>query len=176
MRGLQAPHRVGRPVRGLQAGADRSPTTQTPMSRTLLRACLGCGRQVRGKPRCRDCQTKQDRAKNAKRPGFKTHQEAERRRRAVAEHRATIGDWCPGVPELGRGAHRAANLTADHLTQVGTGGREDGPRVVRCRPCNSARSAQATRRVLTMLTGQDPSPGEHAITHRHDDDPGPVAA
>jgi hypothetical protein len=85
------------------------------MTKNLLRACLGCGTQVRGKPRCTDCQRKQEQAKAAKRPGFKTYTEAQRRARAVAEHRATIGDWCPGVPELRRGAHPAANLSADHV-------------------------------------------------------------
>lgn len=41
------------------------------MTRTLLRACLDCGRQVRGKPRCRDCQAKVDHAKHAKRPDMR---------------------------------------------------------------------------------------------------------
>src|SRR5215218_11426463 len=122
--------------------------TQAPMSKQLLRHCIGCGRPVRGKPRCLDCQREQDRAKAAKRPGFKTHQEAECRRRAVADHRATIGDWCPGVPELGRGAHPAANLSADHLVQVAAGGLETGPLIVRCIPCNSARSARVLSRAL----------------------------
>ena len=62
------------------------------MSRTLHRACLDCGKQVRGKPRCRDCQTNHDRAKASKRPDMRTHTETERRRRLVADHRATVGD------------------------------------------------------------------------------------
>jgi hypothetical protein len=94
-------------MRELQARAGPTATPQTTMSRTLLRACLGCKKPVRGKPRCRDCQRTQDQAKVAKRPGFKTYTETQRRARAVAEHRATIGDWCPGVPELrGRPAGR----------------------------------------------------------------------
>jgi hypothetical protein len=91
---------------------------------------------------------------------MRTYQETERRRRAVAYWRATVGDWCPGVPELGRGAHPAANLTADHVLEVAAGGPEDGPLVVRCGPCNSARSA----RVLSRELPRDPSPGEVAIT------------
>ena len=142
--------------------------------RTLIRPCLGCGTAVRGKPRCTDCQRKQDQTKAAKRPGFKTYTEQQRRARAVAEHRATIGDWCPGVPELRRPAHLAANLSADHIWEVRLGGPEDGPLIVRCVPCNSARSAVALRSLSRML-GQDPSPAERPITHR-DDDPGPVAA
>jgi hypothetical protein len=100
---------------------------------------------------------------------MRTYQETERRRRAVAYWRATVGDWCPGVPELRRGAHPAANLTADHVIEVGAGGREDGPLVVRCGQCNSARSA----RILTTVLNRDPSPGEQPITHS---DAGPVVA
>jgi hypothetical protein len=79
-----------------------------------------------------------------------------------------MGDWCPGVPELGRGAHPAANLTADHVLEVAAGGLESGPLVVRCGPCNSARSA----RVLSRLLPPDPSPAEQPIT----DAAGPVVA
>jgi 5-methylcytosine-specific restriction enzyme A len=147
------------------------------MSRTLTRACLDCGKQVRGKPRCADCKRQHDRpkdqAKRARRPDLNRNAEIQRRRRAVAEHRATVGDWCPGVPELGRGAHPAANLTADHLVEVGAGGREDGPLVVRCGPCNSARSANVTRQVLSRLTATTPSPAEVDIRLSGD---GPVVA
>jgi hypothetical protein len=47
--------------------------------------------------------------------------------------------------------------------------------IVRCVPCNSARSALALRSLTTLL-GQDPSLPEHAIAHLDGDDPGPVAA
>jgi 5-methylcytosine-specific restriction protein A len=140
------------------------------MSGGLFRGCLDCRTLVRGKSRCVDCQRKVDRAKVAKRPRFKTYSETERRRRAVAEHRATIGDWCPGWE--GQAAHPSADLTADHPVEVAAGGLESGPLVVRCRSCNAARSA----RVLSRMLGRDPSPGERAITHRDGDDPGPVAA
>jgi hypothetical protein len=100
-------------------------------------------------------------AKVAKRPDRKTYAETERRRRAVASWRATVGDWCPGVPELDRGAHPAANLTADHVIEVAAGGLESGPLVVRCGPCNSARSA----RVLSSVLPHAPSPAEVDIRH-----------
>jgi 5-methylcytosine-specific restriction enzyme A len=149
------------------------------MTRTLHRPCLDCGKQVRGKPRCRDCQRPRDQAKDqakhARRPDLNRNAEIERRRRAVADHRAEVGDWCPGVPELGRGAHPAASLTADHLVEVAAGGLESGPLVVRCGSCNSARSANVGR-VLTSLLVTTPSPGERPITHCDGDDPGPVAA
>ena len=145
----------------MPAAAAGTQAPQAEMTKTLARPCLDCGRAVRGKPRCRDCYAIHDRAKRAKRPTMSTYQEKERRRRAVADHRATVGDWCPGVPELGRGAHPAANLSADHLLEVAAGGLESGPLVVRCVPCNSARSA----RVLDKALNRDPSQAEHAITH-----------
>jgi 5-methylcytosine-specific restriction protein A len=128
------------------------------MSRTLLRSCLGCGTSVRGHPRCRDCQTKRDQAKAARRPDLKRAAQTRRRREAVADHRATIGDWCPGWER--HGAHPSADLTADHVTEVAAGGPEDGPLVVRCRSCNAARSANV-RRVVEQLLG---SPQEPAAT------------
>jgi hypothetical protein len=152
------------------------------MTRTLLRSCLGCGVLVRGKPRCTACQRTHDRpkdqAKRQRRPDLHSDAaERERRRRAVADHRARVGDWCPGVPELGRPAH-----PADHAVEVAAGGDPRGPLVVRCVPCNSARSANVPRRALVELAGSPhraapttPLPAERAITH-HADDSGPVVA
>jgi 5-methylcytosine-specific restriction enzyme A len=112
----------------------------------LLRGCLDCRTLVRGKSRCVDCQRKRDQAKAKARPDLHNDRtERERRRRAVATWRATMGDWCPGVPELGRPAHPAANLQADHAIEVAAGGPAAGPLVVRCGPCNSARSANVRR-------------------------------
>ena len=139
------------------------------MTRTLLRPCLDCGKTVRGKPRCGSCTAKQARAKAAKRPDKNTNQEIQRRRRAVAYWRATVGDWCPGVPELDRGAHPAANLTADHVIEVAAGGLESGPLVVRCGPCNTAKAA----RVLSRTLAHDPSPAEVGDSLRGD---GPAVA
>jgi 5-methylcytosine-specific restriction protein A len=135
------------------------------MSRTLVRPCLDCGRSVRGHPRCTDCQRERDRAKRARRPDLHadTH-ERERRRRVVADHRARIGDWCPGIPELRRGAHPSADLTADHLIEVAAGGLASGPLVVRCRSCNSARSAW-------LATGVGPLAAAASTTPRPPDFP-----
>jgi 5-methylcytosine-specific restriction enzyme A len=147
------------------------------MSRTLIRPCLGCGRNVRGKARCADCQRLKDQAKRAKRPDLHNDaRERERRRRVVADHRAIVGDWCPGWGR--QPAHQSADLTADHVKEVAKGGDPRGHLVVRCRSCNAARSAFLARRALRILTKQqvnDPSPAGPPITHR-DDDPGPVAA
>jgi 5-methylcytosine-specific restriction enzyme A len=143
------------------------------MTRTLLRPCLDCGTQVRGKPRCRDCHARVDKAKRARRPDLDDRAERERRRRLVADHRATVGDWCPGLED--HPAHPSADLTADHVREVAKGGQPDGHLVVRCRSCNGARSAHLAHRILTSRTPRHPSPAEHAITHRADDS-GPVVA
>jgi hypothetical protein len=143
------------------------------MSRTLTRPCLGCRRPVRGKPRCRDCATAHDRAKRAKRPDLNDHRERERRRRLVAEHRATIGDWCPGLED--HPAHPSADLVADHVVEVAIGGLATGPLRVLCRSENSRRSANLLR-FLTTDTPIHPAPAERPITHRDGEDPGPVAA
>ena len=117
------------------------------MSR-LMRACLDCKRTVRGKSRCRDCQAQLDKRKAMRRPDLHADQ-AERRRRAavVADHRAIVGDWCPGW--AGRPAHPSADLTADHVKEVAAGGRVTGRLVVRCRSCNSAKAAAIFARAMS---------------------------
>jgi hypothetical protein len=140
------------------------------MTRSLLRPCLGCGRQVRGKPRCADCRREQERAKAARRPDMRTHQETERRRRVVADHRARVGGWCPRLRP--HPPPPSADLVADHVVEVAAGGPESGPLRVLCRAENGRRSA----RLLSRVLDPDPSPPEHAITHLDGDDPGPVAA
>jgi 5-methylcytosine-specific restriction protein A len=135
------------------------------MSRNLLRPCLGCGRQVRGKPRCADCTSQRDQLKRGRRPDLHNDAaERRRRREAVADHRAIVGDWCPGWER--RPAHPSADLTADHVKEVSAGGRPDGRLVVRCRSCNAARSAHLAHRVLTAMQVNDPSPAEVSDTLR----------
>jgi 5-methylcytosine-specific restriction enzyme A len=136
------------------------------MSRTLARPCLDCGTAVRGKPRCRDCHAKVEQAKRAKRPDLDDHHERERRRRLVAEHRATVGDWCPGLED--HPAHPSADLVADHVVEVAIGGLASGPLRVLCRSENSRRSA----RILSRLIPLHPSPAEVGDSHRD----GPVVA
>jgi 5-methylcytosine-specific restriction enzyme A len=146
------------------------------MSRTLLRPCLarGCRNVVRGKPYCTDHQRAKDQAKAAKRPDLHNDaRERERRRRVVADHRAMVGDWCPGWER--QPAHSSADLTADHVREVAAGGSPYGHLVVRCRSCNAARSAHLAARVLSRVMANDPSPAERPITHC-DDDLGPVVA
>jgi 5-methylcytosine-specific restriction enzyme A len=109
------------------------------MTRTLLRNCVGCGRSVRGRSRCTDCQRDHDRAKRGRRPDLDQRQERRRRERIVADHRANVGDWCPGLDQ--HPAHPSADLVADHVVEVAAGGPSAGPLRVLCRSENSRRSA-----------------------------------
>jgi 5-methylcytosine-specific restriction protein A len=140
------------------------------MSRTLTRPCLNCAKPVRGKPRCRDCQATHDKAKAAKRPDLNNRQERERRRRLVADHRATIGDWCPGLED--HPAHPSADLVADHVIEVAVSGLATGPLRVLCRSENSRRSANLLR-VLSSNSAVYPAPAGADIRLSSD---GPVVA
>ena len=173
------------------------------MTRTLLRPCVDCGKSVRGRSRCTDCERDHQRAKRARRPDLSDAKERERRRRVVADHRATVGDWCPGLGD--HPAHPSADLVADHVVEVAAGGLASGPLRVLCRSENSRRSAWlatglgpmvaaavASTRTPThpMLfeTTAVPPKGTPAVTPRppklathtaggvEGDDPGPVAA
>lgn len=106
-----------------------------------LRPCLDCGRPSSGS-RCPTHQAKRERER-PQRPTNLTrdHAEQERRAAAVAAHRATHGEWCPGWGD--RPAHdvTAPNiLTADHDIAVAAGGDPHGPLTVRCRVCNGAKA------------------------------------
>jgi hypothetical protein len=109
------------------------------MTRTLLRNCLGCGRSIRGKPRCTECAREYQRAKRSKRPDLDDAAERKRRAKPVADHRARVGDWCPGLGQ--HPAHPCADLVADHVVEVAAGGPTSGPLRVLCRSENSRRSA-----------------------------------
>jgi 5-methylcytosine-specific restriction enzyme A len=148
------------------------------MTRTLLRSCLDCGHSVRGKPRCRNCQAKRERTKAAKRPDlYNDAKERERRRRVVADHRAIVGDWCPGWER--QPAHPSADLTADHVREVARGGRPDGRLVVRCRSCNSAKAGAILARALGVspISAAQPTPRQpNLATHTAVDQPPPAVA
>jgi hypothetical protein len=144
------------------------------MTSTLLRACLGCGKQVRGKPRCADCQRYEERAKAARRPERKSYSETERRR-LLADHRARVGDWCPGLGQ--HPAHPCADLVADHLVEVSTGGLESGPLRVLCRSENSRRSAWLATGLRPLVAATLTPPRQPKFpTHTGSLDDGPVVA
>lgn len=108
-----------------------------------MKLCLDCGALFRPegsrKSRCVACHAAKERTR-APRPSGATRDWRERQRRAqaVADHRATVGDVCPGW----RGpAHAATDLTADHVDPVARGGDPRGLLVVLCRSCNSSKRA-----------------------------------
>jgi hypothetical protein len=103
--------------------------------------------------------------KRAKRPDLDDRHERERRRRLVADHRAEVGDWCPGLED--HPAHPSADLVADHVIEVAITGLATGPLRVLCRSENSRRSA----RILTIGMAAHPLPAEQPITHLDDFSP-----
>jgi 5-methylcytosine-specific restriction enzyme A len=141
----------------------------------MIRPCLGCKRPVRGRPRCQDCQRVEEQAKRARRPDlYSDHAERPRRERVVADHRAVVGDWCPGWEK--RPAHLSADLTADHVKEVGKGGDPRGRLVVRCRSCNAARSAHLAARVLRAMQVNNPAPAQLDIRLSDGASDGPAVA
>ena len=147
------------------------------MSRTLLRRCLDCPRSVRGRSRCTDCARTYQRAKRARRPDLDDVQERKRRARLVADHRARIGDWCPGLDQ--HPAHPCADLVADHVVEVAAGGPTSGPLRVLCRSENSRRSAWLATGLCAavgLTTLRPPKLATHSDATGDEPDPGPVAA
>lgn len=111
------------------------------MPRAGLRPCSapGCP-NVQPEARCHGHRTERDRQLRTTTPTKATRDWSERQRRAqaVARHRATQGDWCPGWQRPG---HKAADLTADHITAVAASGSPTGPLQVLCRECNGRKAA-----------------------------------
>lgn len=112
------------------------------MARSRNRVCRipGCP-NIQAHSLCTRHQTERDRHQRMTTPTKVTRSWSERQRRAkaVAEHKAIHGNWCPGynVP-----AHDSDRLTADHLTPVAAGGAPDGPLGVLCVACNSRKGAR----------------------------------
>jgi hypothetical protein len=126
------------------------------MTRTLLRRCVDCPRSVRGKSRCVDCERTYQRAKRARRPDLDDAAERKRRARLVADHRARVGDWCPGLDQ--HPAHPCADLVADHVVEVAAGGPATGPLRVLCRSENSRRSANLATGLGPLLAAAATTP------------------
>ena len=64
--------------------------------------------------------------------------------RVLRAWRGEHGDWCPGYQ---RPAHRAADLTVDHVVPLAAGGApfDIGNTAVLCRSCNSTKGASTDR-------------------------------
>jgi hypothetical protein len=133
------------------------------MTKTLARACLDCGKPVRGKTRCRDCATTHDRAKRARRPDLDDHHERERRRRLVADHRAEVGDWCPGIED-----HPAHPLPTWWPTTWWRWPSADSPpaRYVSCAAKRTADVAPESMRAPSHITPRQPKSTSDSLTAR----------
>lgn len=124
------------------------------MPRATARVCTepGCPAIIRKGNRCPKHQSERDAHQRATTPTKVTRTWAERQRRskAVADHKAIHGNWCPGyqVP-----AHTSDRLTADHLTPVAAGGAPDGPLGVLCVSCNSRKGARVIQGRDTKTRG-----------------------
>lgn len=81
-----------------------------------------CRRYTDGTERCPAHQLELKRRRNA---------EAAAARAAVARHRSTFGDWCPG---WNRPGHRSDDLTAEHPDGLAAGAQN---LEVLCRSCNA---------------------------------------
>jgi hypothetical protein len=111
-----------------------------------LRRCIDCFRwALPGKSRCPIHERVRQRDKDAKRPQRRTHQAITTNAQLVQAWVDEHGWWCPGVPRLGRAAHPATRLTAQHDQPVALGGEELAPSGVLCLPCNSADGATVRR-------------------------------
>jgi 5-methylcytosine-specific restriction enzyme A len=147
---------------------------------SLKRPCLGCGKAGRWPSRCPRCQAQVDKRKAARRPDLHNDRaERARRARAVSDHRAIVGDWCPGW--AGRPAHPSADLTADHVKEVAKGGAPAGRLVVRCRSCNSAKAnaiLAAAMRAVSPVGTTPPTrrPSRFASHSAAPDEDGPAVA
>ncbi|WP_371646480.1 HNH endonuclease [Streptomyces mirabilis] len=114
------------------------------MATRRQRPCLVCGTLTRNASRCDTHQAawqqQQDRARGSAHQRGYTQAWRTTAARAVAEHRAAHGDWCPG---FGVPPHPASDLTADHRIPKARGGSDDPENIgVLCRACNGRKRDQ----------------------------------
>jgi hypothetical protein len=102
----------------------------------IMRPCLNCRAPInRGATLCPPCQTIHNQQRNQRRTWYAGRWDTLARQ--IRQHWvATRGEWCPGVPHLGRPPHPApaATLTVDHVQA-----RDAGELAVLCRTCNGAK-------------------------------------
>lgn len=99
-----------------------------------LRPCPDCHTLSTG-TRCVPCEGRRQRAKRTRRPY--TSGERSRRAAVVGAWVALHGHVCPGWKTA---AHPSRDLTADHPTEVASGGSEGQDLQVLCRSCNSRKA------------------------------------
>lgn len=107
------------------------------------RPCLDCGRLTTNPSRCDGHQAAWQAAQDRRRGSAtaRGYDNTWRRNvaRALANHRAAHGDWCPGYQIR---PHPSDDLTGDHITPLAHGGTNDLANIqILCRPCNSRKHA-----------------------------------
>lgn len=112
------------------------------------RRCADCGTSCWG-TRCRRCFLV---ANPSRPPRVESWGERKRRKATVDAHRAAVGNVCPGYQVPAHAVIPPNRLTADHVTPVAAGGREDGDLAVLCQSCNSR------KREGRPASGQRPVP------------------
>jgi hypothetical protein len=104
------------------------------------RPCLDCGRPTLRGYRCPDCGRAENTAQHNPVRDGRLRRVA---RRMLAEHRRTVGPWCPGDGPA-HDAHPEYDLTVDHVVPVSAGGAPTDRANLRvlCRSWNSAKGAR----------------------------------
>lgn len=110
------------------------------------RPCLVCGTLTRNPSRCdthqAQWQQQQDRARGSAHQRGYDQAWRTTAARAVAQHRAQWGDWCPGWKIE---PHPSKDLTADHIQPKALGGTDSPDNIaVLCRSCNSRKHNSPT--------------------------------
>jgi 5-methylcytosine-specific restriction protein A len=84
--------------------------------------------------------------------------------RVLRAWRGVPGDWCPGY---GRAAHRASDLTVDHVVPLAAGGApfDIANTAVLCRSCNSTKGASTGGGVAHRATAITPDRARRLCAH-----------
>lgn len=96
--------------------------------------CLGCGATTSNGSRCTSCAG--GTRSVPKSTAYRDPRYVARRRRLLAEHRATFGARCPRCLTPEDRAVRRTWLTLNHVTTLSKGGDVMGPVEVMCLGCN----------------------------------------
>ncbi|HSW42775.1 MAG TPA: HNH endonuclease signature motif containing protein [Patescibacteria group bacterium] len=123
-----------------------------------MKLCTLCGVVTsRAGSRCTDHARQSNRSRHNALYSTRTWQRLSAR--VLRAWRGEHGDWCPGY---GRPAHRAADLTVDHVVPLAAGGApfDVANTAVLCRSCNSTKGASTDRGGVAHVT--TPMPADRA--------------
>jgi 5-methylcytosine-specific restriction endonuclease McrA len=112
----------------------------------IMRACLDCSVIVSASERrCPDHALAWNRTHRSRTVRRRSPAWDRLSRQMRAEHRRTVGPWCPGLPP-DHDAHPSWDLTLDHIVSLDDGGTDDRSNArVLCREINSRRGGGLSR-------------------------------